>query len=261
MIDQIVSGVAQAINVVILFVPRLLGFFAILLVGYFIAKLLAKAVDALLERVGFDRAVERGGVKQMLARTKYDASSLLSAVVYYTVMLFVLQLAFSAFGPNPVSAALTGMIAYLPNVFVAGLIVVIGFAIAAAVREIVDAAIGGLSYGRAVANGAGIAIMVVSVFAALDQLNIAPAIVTGMFYAILAAVVGIAIVAVGGGGITAMRKYWDRALMRVETEAPTMAQEASGASERIKGRVEERTQQAREATGRQNVPTGAATPR
>ena len=38
-------------------------------------------------------------------------------------------------------------------------------------------------------------------FAALNQLQIAPAIVTGLFYAVLAVVVGSAIVAIGGGGI------------------------------------------------------------
>ena len=42
--------------------------------GYFIAKAIAKAADVLLERVGFDRAVERGGVGRALANTKYDAS-------------------------------------------------------------------------------------------------------------------------------------------------------------------------------------------
>lgn len=254
---QILNGVAQAINRVILFIPQLVGFLVVLLIGYFIAKLLAKAVDAILERVGFDRMVERGGIKKMLARSKYDASSLLSAVVYYTVMLFVLQLSFSVFGPNPVSTGLSAVISYLPNVFVAGLIVVIGFAIAAAVREIVDAAIGGLSYGRAVATGVGVAIMVVAVFAALSQLAIAPAIVTGLFYAVLAAVVGIAIVAVGGGGITAMRRYWERALTRVEMEAPAMREQASGANERIKQRADERMGQARSNFPPPRVPAGA----
>ena len=46
--------------------------------------------------------------------------------------------------------------------------------------------------------GAGTAILVIGIFAALDQLQIAPVIVNGLFYALLAIIVGVAIVAFGG---------------------------------------------------------------
>src|SRR4026207_1952531 len=59
------------------FGPKFRGFLVILVVGYLIAKLIAKAANAILERVGFDRAVERGGIKRALERTKYDASDIL----------------------------------------------------------------------------------------------------------------------------------------------------------------------------------------
>jgi hypothetical protein len=72
------------------------------------------------------------------------------------------------------------------------------------------------------AKGAGVAILVFAIFAALDQLNIAPRIVTGLWYALLAAVVGSVIVAVGGGGIRTMQKYWERAAGRAETRGPEL---------------------------------------
>jgi hypothetical protein len=55
-------------------------------------------------------------------------------------------------------------------------------------------------------------------FAALDQLKIAPAIVNGLYYAILAIIVGSAIVAVGGGGIQTMRGYWERTSHSLESK-------------------------------------------
>ena len=67
------------------------------------------------------------------------------------------------------------------------------------------------------ANGAGIAVLVFAIFAALDQLQIAPRIVTGLWYALLAALVGSVIVAVGGGGIRTMQHYWERAAVRAES--------------------------------------------
>lgn len=240
MLNQLIGAVGDAIGAIVLFIPALLAFLAVLVIGYIVAKALQKLTDVVLERVGFDRLVERGGVKKALSRSKYDASDLMARGVYWVTMLFVLQLAFGVFGPNPVSVLLTDLIAYLPNIFVAALIVVVGAAIAAAVGDIISSATGGLSYGRLLAGVAAGAILVVTAFAALTQLAIAPAIVTGLFYAVLAAVAGIAIVAVGGSGIQPLREYWTRALNRVEREAPSLRQEMQQAPDRVKQRAEER---------------------
>jgi hypothetical protein len=198
------------------FIPRLVAFLAILVIGWFVAKAIAKLLDRILERVAFDRAVERGGVGRALAPTEYDPSTILSKVVFYTLMLFVLQLAFAIFGPNPLSELLFGLIAFLPRVFVAIVIVVVAAAAGSTVRDLVSDSLGRLSYGRALANLAGGAIVVVGAFAALDQLRIAPAIVTGLFYALLAIIAGSAIIAIGGGGIRPMREQWEKAIDRLE---------------------------------------------
>jgi hypothetical protein len=242
--DRFRDGLGDAWAAVATFIPKLIAFLVILIAGYFVAKAIAGLLDRLLERVGFDRWVERGGVKRALARSRFDASSLLSQIVFYVVFLFVLQLAFGVFGPNPISDLLEGVIAYLPNIFVAIVILVVGAAIAAAVKEIVEAALGGLSYGRGLAIGASTVILVIAVFAALDQLNIAPAIVQGLWYALLAIVVGSAVVAVGGGGIRTMSRYWERWADRAEAESPAIRREAQGAGERVRRRAEERAEQA-----------------
>src|SRR5436190_14039929 len=127
------AGVQNGWTVFMGFVPKFFMAAVILIVGYFLAKLIARGVDAVLERIGFDRLVERGGIKRALQRTSFDASDVVAKIVFYTLVLFVLQLAFSCFGPNPVSALLTALIAYLPNIFVAAAIVVIAAAIAAGV--------------------------------------------------------------------------------------------------------------------------------
>ncbi len=225
------------------FVPKLIGFLLILIIGYFVAKAVANILDKVLERVGFDRAVERGGVGRALSKSRYDASGILGKVLFYAIFLFVLQMAFGVFGDNPISDLLTRMIAYLPKVFVAILIVVVGAAIAAAVKEIVEASLGNLSYGRGLAFAGSAAILVITAFAALDQLDIAPAIVQGLFYALLAIVAGTTIVAVGGGGIPVMRQYLERAASRAEREGANVRQEAQGSKERIQERAQERREQ------------------
>jgi hypothetical protein len=252
------QGIEDAWSDIASFVPKFIGFLIILLIGYFVAKLIAKAVGAILERVGFDRAVERGGVKKALDRSEYDASDILAKIVFYALFLIVLQMAFGVFGTNPISDLLEGVIAYLPKVIAAILIIVIASAIGAAARELIDASLGGLSYGPTLANATGIAIVVVGIFAALNQLQIAPAIVTGLFYAVLAIIVGSAVIAIGGGGIGPMRSRWENVLAKYDEEKPKLQQAAQGSKDRIAQRAQQRTEQARSATASSSPRTAGA---
>ena len=241
-------GIEDAFADIASFVPKLIGFLIVLLIGYFVVKMIAKIVDKALEKAGFDKAVEKGGVGKALEKSDHNASDLVSKLVFYTLFLFVLQLAFGVFGTNPVSDLLASVIAYLPKVFVAVVIIVLATAVAAAVKEVVQASLGGLSYGKSLAVGSSMAIVIVGAFAALDTLGIAKNIVTGLFYAILAIVAGSAIIAIGGGGIMPMRKRWENALAKMDEEAPKIRQEAQGSTGRIKERSEELKDKAKNAT-------------
>jgi hypothetical protein len=219
------QGLEDAWSDVATFVPKFLGFLAILLIGYIVAKAISKIADKALERVGFDTAVERGGIKQALAKSQYDASDIVSKVIFYGLFLLVLQMAFGVFGENPVSEMIAGVVAYIPKVFAAIVIFVIAAAIATAAKELITNSLGGLDYGNTLGTVAAIAITTVGVFAALSQLEIAPAIVNGLFYAILAVVVGSSIVAIGGGGIQPMRQRWENALRKYDQEKPRIQQQ------------------------------------
>jgi hypothetical protein len=210
------QGLNDAWARVATFVPKLLGFFAILIIGYFLAKALARAADAILERVGFDGWVERGSLRAAMERSKFDPSDIVAVIVFWAIFLIALQLAFGIFGDNPVSDLITGIIAYLPNLLVAVIILVIAAAVAKVVTDILSATLGSVQGGTWIARGAGMAILIVGIFAALNQLQIAPEIVNGLFYAILVAIVGSTIVAVGGGGIRTMQRYWERTSASLE---------------------------------------------
>jgi hypothetical protein len=223
---DIQHGLTVAWERVATFVPKFLGFLAILIIGYLIAKLIARVIDGILERVGFDRWVERGSLKAAMDKTKFDASDILAKIAFWAVFLITLQLAFGVFGPNPVSDLIRGMVAFLPNVFVAVVILVIAAALAKVATELLTATLGAVSGGEWIARGAGLAILVVGIFAALNQLHIAPAIVNGLYYAILAIIVGSAIVAIGGGGIKTMQEYWQRASRSMEMKGQEVKQQS-----------------------------------
>lgn len=216
---DIEGGLEEAWADVVTFAPKLLGFFIILLIGYFIAKALSKVANAVLERVGFDDLVERGAMRQAFERSKTDASDVIGVVVFWLVFLIALQLAFGIWGPNPISDLMEGLIGYLPNIIVAVVILVIASVLAKALTDILEPMLGAVRGGTIIARGAGIAILVVGVFAALDQLQVAPAIVTGLFYALLIMVVGSTVVAFGVGGIPIARRYLERWSVSAEATA------------------------------------------
>lgn len=228
------QGLDEAWADVVTFAPKLLGFFVILLIGFFVAKALSKLADALLERVGFDGLVERGTMRQAFERSKTEPSDVIGVIVFWLVFLVALQLAFGIWGPNPVSDLLEGLIAYLPNVIVAVIILVIAAVLARVLTDILEPMLGPVRGGSIIAKGAGLAILVVGVFAALDQLQVAPGIVRGLFYAMLVMVVGIAVVAFGVGGIPIARRYlerWSGPLEETARDVKSEVQSQTGGSE------------------------------
>jgi hypothetical protein len=234
------QGISNAWSTIATFVPKLLAFLLILFIGWLIAKALAKVVDKVLERVGFDRVAERGGINRM---SSYKASDIVAKLVYYAVLLIALQMAFGVFGENPVSAMLTGIVAWLPRAVVAIVIIVVAGAIARAVRDMVAGALGGLSYGNMLATMASVFVWGLGIIAALNQIGVAMSVTLPVLITVLATIGGIAIVGVGGGLIRPMQQRWEGWLGRAERELP----QAKAAAEAY--------QRGKEDAGRMGAPT------
>lgn len=223
------AALQNGLAAVIAFVPLALLFLLILVVGLIVAKLIEKGLSRLLTKVGFDRAVERGGIKKALANSKLDASDIVSKIIYYTLVLFVLQFAFGVFGQNPVSDLLAAIIGFLPKIIVAIIIIVIAAAIAAGVKGLIQNTLGGLSYGKVLANVAAVFILFLGATAALNQVGIATTVTTPILIAVLAIVAGVIIVGAGGGLIKPMQQRWESILTKAEAEAPKIQQHAQNA--------------------------------
>ncbi|WP_433524950.1 mechanosensitive ion channel family protein [Nocardia pseudovaccinii] len=216
------TGFSDAWSSIATFVPKLAGFLVIMLIGWIIAKMVAAIVVRALDRVGFDRLVEHGGLEQMLARSSYGASDLLAKLGYYAILLIALQLGFGVFGPNPVSAMLNGIISWLPKAAVAIVIVVIVGALAHAVRDMVANMLGGLSYGAIIGRIAAVFIWGVGIVAALDQIGVATSVTMPILITVLATIGGILVVGVGGGLIRPMRRRWEGWMSDLESEMPAV---------------------------------------
>ncbi|MFI7002764.1 hypothetical protein [Nocardia sp. NPDC050175] len=216
------KGFSDAWSSVATFVPKLAGFIVILLIGWIVAKIVSTIVNKVLDRLGFDRLVERGGLKQMMSRSRYDASDLLAKLAYYAILLIALQLGFGVFGPNPVSDLLDGIVSWLPKAAVAIIIVVIAGAIASAVRDLVGNMLGGLSYGAMIGRVAAVFIWGVGIVAALNQIGVATSVTMPILITVLATIGGVLVVGVGGGMVRPMQQRWENWLSGLEEEMPAV---------------------------------------
>jgi hypothetical protein len=241
------DAAGDALRSVVTFLPKLVGFLLVLIIGWFVARLLRAGVRKVLAHVHFDRAVQHGGIGDALARTKFDAAGLVAQIVYYAVLLIALEIAFGLFGSNPVSELLTDIVAWLPRAVVAIIIIVVAAAVGRAVRDIATRAMGGLSYGPTVATIASWFIIGIGVIAALNQIGIATTVTTPILITVLATVGGIAVVGVGGGLIRPMQGRWDRWLSKAEEEAPRVRAETE--AYRRSREEERRARQAAQPTG------------
>jgi len=207
------------VSKVISFVPKLIIFLVVLFIGWIVAKALAKALGMLLTKVGFTNLLAKAGADRALASAQINPIDLITKLVYYFVLLIALQLALSAFGQdNPVSQIVDDILNWLPKAFVAIIIVVVAGAVANAVRDILGAALGGVSYGALLTRIASIAIIALGVIAALNQVGIGLSVTLPVLIAVLATVGGILVVGVGGGLIGPMRSRWEDWLTQLAAE-------------------------------------------
>jgi hypothetical protein len=196
------DSVQQALDSFFGFLPNLVGFLVILLVGYVIAKVARKAIAALLQKVGLDRALHTSDAGQYVERVSPGASpaNLIGAVAFWFVFLFAISAAIGALKIPALSDFIAEVQAFLPNIIVAAIIFVVAAALAGAVGAAVHRLMGDTPTGRIVRAVAPALIMAIALFMVLDQLRIAPQIVTITYAALLGMLALAGALAFGLGG-------------------------------------------------------------
>lgn len=182
------AAVGAALSGILGFLPNLIGAIIVLLVGWAIANVLAALVDRGLDAVRFDRWMERAGVDRAIARTgvKLQPSDMVAQLVKWLVVLVTLVVAADALNLPQVTAALMAIIAYIPNVIAALLIVTLGALLASFIGNLVKTT--PLEASDLLGQVAYWAILIFAGLAALTQLNIAPELVQILFTAVVGAV-------------------------------------------------------------------------
>ena len=156
-----------------IWLPRLIGFLAIVVIGYIVAKLVEGIVTRLLQRGGFDRVLQRGTGGSYVMRIVRSPAGLLGTLTFWAVFLGALSIAVDVLGIAALEDLVHAVWAYIPNVLAALLIFIVASLIATALVELVDRTMGDTPTGGIVKTVAPVLVMAVAVFMILDQLQIA----------------------------------------------------------------------------------------
>lgn len=230
----LMTSLAGAMGMLFAAIPKILGFAAILIVGWFIASLIQRAVAALLHAVKFNSFADRAGLSDFVRKAgqNVDASTMVGGIVKWFVRLIALVVAFDALGLPAVSDVLQQLLMWLPNLAVALVALMVGGLAANALAGLVRgaAAESGLERPDFLAKVAKTAVWAFAIVVAVNQIGIATELVNTLFMATVGAVALALGLSFGlGGRETASRivqKWYDRG----QQKAPQIARAAGVAA-------------------------------
>ena len=202
--DAVLVSATEALQNFLGFLPALVGAILILVIGWFVAGLLAGLVERGLKMVGFERAAETTGISGFIKRSgsTWTASAIVAEIIKWFIRLIAIQAAASILGLDQISQIINAILLWLPNLVVAIAIIVIGALIASFVAGLVRGTTGQMGFGNPalLGNIAHYAILGFAVIAAVDQLGIAETVVNTLFIGAVALVVLAGGLAFGLGG-------------------------------------------------------------
>ena len=131
-LNSVGNSLLALLNEVLLYIPKVISAAILLIIGYIIARIVRGLVTKGLRLVHFDQVADRAGITAMLQRagTKMDGAALLGAIAFWWIFLMFIVNALDALALPTITAYLSLLFGYIPRLFVAFLIVVVGALIA-----------------------------------------------------------------------------------------------------------------------------------
>jgi hypothetical protein len=202
--QAMMTSLAGAMAMFFAALPKVLGFAVILVVGWFIASLIAKGAASVLRAVNFNELAQRSGFGAFVRNigVQTDPAGFLALIAKWFIRLIVLVVAFDALGLPAVSDVLRQLLLWLPNLAVALVVLVIGGLLANAAAGLVRGATAsaGFRHSDLIANVARAAVWVFAIIVAVNQVGVAEELVNTLFMGAVALAVLALGLAFGLGG-------------------------------------------------------------
>lgn len=205
--DRVRAGLSQILHVL----PGVFLGVVILMAGFLVARIVERALDAALDRMEFDREAARWGVAEVAERAGGRPTRVVGKLLFWFVMLIVILLASSALGIENINDIFGNLVGYIPSVFAAIIVIVLGMILGEFVRALILASAGGVGGVPTLSKVAKAVVVLISVFMALQQVGVAADIVTTAFTLILGAAALAVALAFGLGNTTLageLTRHW-----------------------------------------------------
>jgi len=207
--DTLLASINNALLAISLFVPKFLAGLVILLIGIIIASILRRVVVEVFRTLKVESFLHKYGVPEM--REEFTWSNILAEIVRWFVIIIFLIPTAEVWGLSKITNVLNGFLLYLPSVFVAAVIALVGFVFARLTHDVLLVSVKGVDSDTAstIASVARWAVNVFVVLAVLNQLGVASDLIRILFTGFVAMLAVAGGIAFGLGGQGAAKEVVD----------------------------------------------------
>ena len=188
--DALVFSAQDVLFQVVRFLPKLLAVILLLVIAWLIAKLLEKVTNKLFVLIGIDKISEKAGIGSFLVSSGFpgNLSYVFAKMVFWTIIvLFILPIT-NILGLKFFANIVDDILGYLPNLFVAILILLVGAWGAKVISAIVKGSANkiGLENADLIGSITNFFILILTFIIALTQLKIETDILTNVLMIFMA---------------------------------------------------------------------------
>jgi len=202
--DAITDSFNKFLGKVLTFLPNLLAMITILIIGFLIAWIFKKLLFHFLKAIQFDKVSERWGLTHILSQggLAYSPANLVSRFFYWVIVLITLILGINALEVAATQNFIAQFFSYLPNLFAAVIILVIGYLIAIFLGQaaLIAAVNARMESAKLLSRSVRWFIIILSLTMALYHLGIAEKVIVAAFSITFGGIVLALAIAFGWGG-------------------------------------------------------------
>lgn len=208
--DVLTTTINNAFASVALFIPRFISGLIVLLLGIVIATFLKQIIVELFKFTKFELLLRKYGVPE--ARDNATWSNIIAEMIRWFVIIIFLVPTADLWGLGKFSDVLNGLLRYLPNVFVAVMLLLIGFVVARLVYDLILTSVHGLSKdtARTIAVIGRWSVLIFVFLAVLNQLGIASDLIRILFAGVVAMIALAGGLSLGLGGKDVAREFLEK---------------------------------------------------
>lgn len=203
--ETIISSLNQGLFTVLASLPSLLAGLIILLIGIILASIVRKLVVSLLTALRVETYLKQYGIAE---GKEISWTVILSEIARWAVIILFLIPTADVWRLPQITTILNTFLLYLPNVFVAAIIGLVGLVLARIASDLVLASTKGLSHdaSKTMSSSTRVAITIFVLLAVLNQLGVAQDLIRILFTGFVAMIALAGGIAFGLGGKDAARE-------------------------------------------------------